>query len=652
MHKRIYFCQINHSFGNNAFLPYSTAMLWSCARVQPDIVANWTAAAHLMLREPLDHVLDNMHDPALLAVSCYLWNWNYSMALIAAVKARWPQCCVVCGGPEVPDDSQGFLESHELIDYLVHGEGEMTFVELLRALQDHRDLSQILGISWRRDGITVRNADRPRLQQLAQLPSPYLDGTMDEIIAQHPLMDWHASQETHRGCPYSCTFCDWGSATYSKVRQFDTARLLAEIKWFARHEIDLLYNVDANYGMFARDLELTTALVAAKAQWGHPRKFRASYAKKSDDKVFAIAQLLNDANMSKGVTLSTQSMDGKVLQVIKRRNIATDVFGPLVQRYQAQQIPTYTEVILGLPEETYHSFAAGIEALLENGQHDSLNIYFCMLLRNSEMSQPAQRQRYGICSQRVPLVDNHASINGDGIAETMEIVTATAAMPHEDWRQAWLLSWLVQALHCLDLTQQIARDYRRHHGSHVEFYQLLIREHAGQYSLLGQQMDAALQELDLVLQQGGDWQGHDPAWGPIRWPREELTFLQLRARTQELYQELRPLLLRWMSADRADSLLRFQAITTLGPDQVGPVELDSSWDWLDPAVPRRMVRYTALHHSYYGGDRWAWARDMIWYGRKASAVRNRVEKIYDETIEQTPELVVGTMAPLAVSAAL
>lgn len=634
MRRRLYLCQINNTFGTNAFLPYSTAMLWSHARSHGDIADSYECAGWLMLREPLDMAMSRISDPHVIGLSCYLWNWNYNMELAKRIKAAWPSCRIICGGPQVPDDSRGFLETHPYIDFLVHGEGEMTMVDLLRCIRDDGDPGKVLGISHRLpDGSTNKTDTRARLSDLATLPSPYLDGIMDDIINAYPQMDWHASHETHRGCPYSCTFCDWGSAVYTKVRQFPDDRLLAEMEWFGQRQIDLLYNVDANYGMFPRDIALTKALVDVKRRHGgYPRKFRASYAKKSDDKVFEIAKMLNDAGMSKGVTLSTQSMDGTVLQVIKRRNIAMDAFKPLAARYRAEAIPTYTEIILGLPAETLQSYMDGIEQLLEGGQHDNLNIYLCMLLLNSEMNQPEYRERYGIISRILPMADNHSTAaDMDGITEYHEIVIGTKAMPHEQWKQAWLIGWMIQALHCLDLTQAFARDYRRRHGSHMAFYQRLLHDHAQADTVLGQQIRKAQSDLDHVLA-GGAWRGHDEHWGMINWPMEELTFLQIREDPSRFYAELRGFLLEWMSEDRADQLIEYQRHCTLGPYDSDHSVLHSEWDWTDPLASRRMTSYRFTSPRYYNGDRWSWARDLVWYGRKQSALKRNREIYHDMAI--------------------
>ena len=63
------------------------------------------------------------------------------------------------------------------------------------------------------------------------LPSPHLTGVFDHIVKNNSNYKFHMTLETNRGCPYQCTFCDWGSLTYNKIKKFDIDRVFAEIEW-------------------------------------------------------------------------------------------------------------------------------------------------------------------------------------------------------------------------------------------------------------------------------------------------------------------------------------------------------------------------------------------------------------------------------------
>jgi radical SAM superfamily enzyme len=71
--------------------------------------------------------------------------------------------------------------------------------------------------------------------------------------------------------------------------------------------------------------------------------------------------------MNKGVTLAFQTMSPVASKNVERTNVSMQHYTDLMKRYNAADIPTYTELILGLPGETYRSFADGMNMLMEAG---------------------------------------------------------------------------------------------------------------------------------------------------------------------------------------------------------------------------------------------------------------------------------------------
>ena len=299
--------QTNFKYGNNAYLPYSVGLLESFVR-SSDIKNDVNFLPSIFLREKVDAIINKISSVDVLAISCYIWNWNHSLTLAKKAKEIYPNIKIVLGGPQVPDFDKNFLVNHSYIDAVVTNEGELVFKNLLKAYIDGTDLKEVDGIRILVDGKEFRTKPAARIIDLEQLISPYISGVFDSIVSNSEIQ-FQATQETHRGCPYSCTFCDWGSATMSKVRRFSKERIVGEYEWFGKNGIDLLYNADANYGLFPEDVELTKELVRTKEKYGKPTKFRAAYAKNSNDRVFEIASILEEKEMCKGVTLSFQSMD-------------------------------------------------------------------------------------------------------------------------------------------------------------------------------------------------------------------------------------------------------------------------------------------------------------------------------------------------------
>ena len=588
MTARVYLAQPNHQYGRNVFLPYSVGLLRAFSESIPDIAAAYEFGEMLFLRDPIDEVVARWRDPAVVGLSVYIWNEQYQMALARAIKAAHPDCLVVAGGPQVPAKPPAdFFARYPFLDVLVHYEGEHTFAEILRErLKPEPDVGAVAGATANVRGGAKAGGVRDRTRTPDQIPSPYLVGLFDSFFERYPDLDFHATSETHRGCPFVCHFCDWGGAVYTKVNKFSDSRVKAEYDWAAGRHIELLYNADANFMMLPRDRELTDYLMALKARTGWPKQIRAAWAKVASDRIFDVAVQLHASGMDKGVTLALQSLNPHTLEAIERANIKFDSFGDLVGRYQNAGIPVYVEFILALPEETYDTFCDGLCRVLEAGLDDGLNVYLCMILPNSEMGDPAYRERHGIQVVRGPLLQQHSTPAAGGPVEESEVVVATRTMPAWDFAQAFTFAWAVQAFHGMGLTRNLARWWVSRGGTYRDFYgKLLASARAGHPKApLGQLYSKMRRQFDLGLQ-GKGWGRVDPRYGDILWPLEEATFLDaVSGDLGALYREIGELF------DAPKSLLEAEQRGLRTPDT-------------------------------YAGNLTRYAQEIVWYGRKGGKFR-------------------------------
>jgi len=638
--RNVALAQVNYKFGNNVFLPHSVGLIRAYCETIPEIVDNFNFLDFVYLREDPSQVAQQLDSPNIIGISCYMWNWEWSKSLAKNIKALHPDCLVVLGGPQVPVKSQDFFEKHLYADVLVHYEGELIFADiLLEHLKEEPDYTTIPGVSVRLKGNRCfQTPSRERTVDLNSLPSPYVAGCFDYLMGQP--YDFHASQETHRGCPYSCTFCDWGSAVFTKVRPFGDERLQMELEWFGKNQIELLYNCDANYGLLRRDLSLTQQMVDTKKTFGFPKQFRAAYAKNSNLKVFEIAKLLNDAGMNKGVTLSFQSLDDRTLEAIKRTNIKVENLQELIGLYRSEGIATYTELIMGLPGETYESFAEGIEQMLEAGQHEGLNIYVCIVIPNSELADPAYIAQHGIRSVTTPVLLQHSSPSEDPLVEYNDIVVETNSLPEDDFKRVFLYSWVVQACHCLGLTQYVALYARYQFGlSFKLFYERLLEfSEQNPQTLLGQEF----QQVSSIVEEavtGGNWGLVVPRFGKIIWPTEEATFLNVVCDKERFYAEITQFLRALISEhgdnledDQLRGLLTYQKNMIIDPFTPPALTFDLDYDFHEffeaahlgssRELRKRATRLTITPEHTFQGDLELYARTIVWYGRKANKFRH------------------------------
>jgi hypothetical protein len=187
------------------------------------------------------------------------------------------------------------------------------------------------------------------------LPSPYLTGVFDAFTAVRE----DAMVETNRGCPYGCTFCDWGSATLSKIRKFDLERVLEELEWLARHGFQRIGLCDANFGIFERDLTIARHVARLREEHGVPRTLAINYAKNNQSRLEPIVQTLSEASIFSFGVLSTQSMDAQTLSTIRRSNIKPERYDELAFAMRKAGLPLFAELMVLLPGQTLKSFKDG-----------------------------------------------------------------------------------------------------------------------------------------------------------------------------------------------------------------------------------------------------------------------------------------------------
>jgi putative methyltransferase len=475
--KKISLVQPNFQQGpkefNAHYLPYSAGVLWSYVTTSEKVKNNYELDKLVWLRDNLDETLESIIDNDVVAFSTYIWNKNYNYALARKLKEANPKCIIIFGGPELPITKKNIFEKFPFIDYVVKGEGEITFRRLLEGLVDGSDLMNIPGLLMNRETL-IDTGESIRIMDLGMIPSPYLTGVFDKLIAETKDVEWNATLETNRGCPYQCTFCDWGSLTYNKVKKFELDRVFAELEWIGKNKCGFVSITDANFGMFVeRDNAIADKLLEVQAKYGYPYTFSVAWAKNQKAEVFDIVfKLIKSPKFNQGLTVSVQSMDLDVLENIKRRNLDQHKISDIFALCDKNNVPVYTEVILGLPGESKESWRRGFWKLFDAGNHTGITILQAQMLENAEMNL-SQKEEFKI--QSIPVYDYMSgSYNYDELQEHVDVVIATKDLPFEDMLDSHIFSWYINTFHINGLTTYISRFLNKKHGvSYESFYDKL-----------------------------------------------------------------------------------------------------------------------------------------------------------------------------------
>ena len=342
--------------------------------------------------------------PAVLLCSDYVWTLENNLEAARAGLRLNPQLVVLHGGPSSPKfeaDAERFLDDHGPVAHvLTRSEGEHLLCDVLDALApelpdlDVDALAEIPGLTFRhpRSGATVRTPDRDRIADLDALASPYLTGEFDDI----PIDRWLycLSIETNRGCPYSCSYCDWGSSTLSRIRKFSLERVRKEIEWAAERGAGSINLPDANFGIMSRDVEVAQVIADARQRTGSPALLSFYPAKNTTKHLVRIMDVLMEGGVGTTASISLQTTDEATLEAIDRSNISTDHYVALAASYRRRGFPIQGDLLIGLPGQSYASYRSDLQFNLDH--EIQARTWQLKILPNAPMNAPEYRERFQI----------------------------------------------------------------------------------------------------------------------------------------------------------------------------------------------------------------------------------------------------------------
>lgn len=325
-------------------------------------------------------------DADVYAISCYVWNMAFVRRWLSKLCDRKPNAHFILGGPQVMNHASRYLHPERERIVLCNGEGERTFAQYIRELlRSDGDLARVKGLSFYRSGELITNEPQPRIEDLSEVPSPYLEGYFE------PGQYVWATLETNRGCPYQCTYCFWGAATNSRVYRADMDRVKDEITWLAKNRAFYVFITDANFGMLKRDVEIAEHFADCRRKHGYPLTVWLSAAKNSPERMTQITRIMSQAGLISTQPVSLQTMNPETLRSVKRSNIKESAYFKLQQDLHESKLASFVEMIWPLPGETLESFKAGLGKLCSSDA-DAILIHHLLLINNVPMN--LQREEY------------------------------------------------------------------------------------------------------------------------------------------------------------------------------------------------------------------------------------------------------------------
>ena len=419
--------------------------------------------------------------PDVLGLSNYIWSHNIASEIFKIFREINPHGITVWGGPNFPLDfpsQKKFMEEHPEVDIYVPTEGEVGFANVVkRALQANsvEEIKQEIlkepidnCISRDFDGKLQQTFTGYRIKKLDEIPSPYTTGLLDQFFDG----DLNPMLQTTRGCPFHCTFCTDGADEVDQVNRFSPNRVQEDINYIAEHvpeNTHTLYISDLNFGMLPGDIKTCDELVNVQHKYNFPTKILATTGKNSKERIIESIKRLNG---TMALSMSVQSMDQEALTNIRRPNISVKKMMALAPTIREYDLLTTSEVILGLPGESYEKHIDGLRKLVE-AEMDYIVVHNSMLLHGSEMNIPEQRKKWNFKTKfRIVPRDFARLSNGKNICEIEEIVVGSSSMTFDEFLNLRLVAfvlWVTNQGIVYDSIIKLLREYN------VDVFELFYR---------------------------------------------------------------------------------------------------------------------------------------------------------------------------------
>ena len=322
--------------------------------------------------------------PDVIGFSCYIWNIEETITVIRMLRTVLPHTKIILGGPEVSYDVHDWLRRLDgVVDYIIMGEGEIAYQQLLRYFDGEITRDEVPNICYLENHKVKIHPQAPKVD-LREAKSPF------RLPEDKPHLGKRIQYiETSRGCPFSCQFCL--SSIEVGVRYFNRDKVKDDIRYLMNNGaktikfVDRTFNISRSYAM-----EIFQFLID-EHQPGVVFQFEIT----ADIMRPEVIQFLND-NAPAGLfrfEIGVQSTNDETNDLVKRRQNFEKLKRTVTMVKDGGKIDQHLDLIAGLPEEDYTSFKKTFNDVFAM-RPEELQLGFLKLLRGTGLRLQAQQFGY------------------------------------------------------------------------------------------------------------------------------------------------------------------------------------------------------------------------------------------------------------------
>lgn len=293
----------------------------------------------------------------IVGIQMYSYAYNSVKEMLQIAKKVTPDIFAVVGGPHASAVPEETLKNNQEIDYLIHGEGEIAFPELVNLLQSHpvnEKISLVPNLSWRNREGQVQLNERTFIENLDSIKWPSWD-LMDPRsypILSHGLLNRDypiAPIFSTRGCPYNCSFCSSSINMGSKIRKRTPSKVVDEIEFLVKkYKVKEIHFEDDNFTFYKEFVKEICQLIIDRRihiSWACPNGVRL-------DSLDAELLKLMECSGCYSFAVGIESGSNRVLKLMKKGTTVEKTREKIRLISETTKIRMTAFVIIGFPGET------------------------------------------------------------------------------------------------------------------------------------------------------------------------------------------------------------------------------------------------------------------------------------------------------------
>jgi tRNA A37 methylthiotransferase MiaB len=435
--KNVTVLNFSPQFNNYISFPYVYSLFKHYYEINGLEKYNWIDPKFLKQDIHPTEVAEWLHSLNLefLFASLYVWNYSYTHLVLKEYRKLNDKTIIVVGGPHVFLNLE-YLVDHPWVDLCCDTTvyGEVFITDLLNG----NDWKDVAGAFWKRG----KSSKSFNIRDFKWAPSPYTNSLNLALKLSYDYKLISMQLETSRGCPYKCSFCEWGGGIGTKMNKRNLEDIKQDIDAMVAGGVDTLQICDSNFGFWEEDVEVMKHITQYKKTLGYPKAVEIyGWSKNNHKHHYTILKEMYDAGFTQHYAVSLQSINEQTLENVRRSDVPTNQRVEFARKISNEiGTPIQFELILALPGDTLDDYYTAID--LRHEFKDFINFVW-WVLPNTEAHTIEYRKKHGLITAWSETVESEFEAKKPAVWEETndrwEYVIGTNTLTPEQWLEGFLL---------------------------------------------------------------------------------------------------------------------------------------------------------------------------------------------------------------------